>query len=301
LISLATVCIALVVPASARGQLLPPPAALADAPAELIQRLRADPFTYFRFINRVWTARVCEAFADLSDVPTVRLHGDAHVEQFALTSDAWGLDDFDDSTSGPGFATSIRSSARSISRPASAAGRAIVIRSGPVFRGYRRGCPIRVSPSRARPRPSAAAEVPVARDVRVGGRQMRPMDAAHRGRRRGHGGLRSVGASRPSGPAATVAQVVRAGWLHLGVAAPQIGGSDSRAGPTLLPKTTSSRGERGHRLEGVACVEGRATLAGVRIIDGSRQLGRLKHESSPSDRRCSSPRRPAAANTGWTG
>src|SRR4030095_11971907 len=38
---------------------------------------------------------------DLEGLPVVRLHGDAHVEQFALTNDAWGLDDFADSVRGP--------------------------------------------------------------------------------------------------------------------------------------------------------------------------------------------------------
>ena len=58
---------------------------LEGAAPELIQGLRADPFTYFRFVNRPWIARVCDVFgADLRDLPIVRLHGDAHVEQFAL-------------------------------------------------------------------------------------------------------------------------------------------------------------------------------------------------------------------------
>ena len=100
---LAAVCLALTVPSPARAQLRPNPIALADAPPELIDRLRADPFTYFRFINRAWTTRVCEILADVPDPAIVRLHGDAHVEQFALTKDAWGLDDFDDSARGPAF------------------------------------------------------------------------------------------------------------------------------------------------------------------------------------------------------
>ncbi len=75
---------------SAQRSLRPLPEALAAASPELVDRLRADSFTYFRFINRTWTARVCEALADLTDAPTVRLHGDAHVEQFAVTKDAWG-------------------------------------------------------------------------------------------------------------------------------------------------------------------------------------------------------------------
>src|SRR5262245_21727099 len=75
---------------------------LEHATPELIERLRADPYDYFRFVNRSWIARVCDDFSsDLEGLPVVRLHGDAHVEQFALTQDAWGIDDFDDSARGP--------------------------------------------------------------------------------------------------------------------------------------------------------------------------------------------------------
>jgi hypothetical protein len=105
---LAAVSLGLTVPSPARAQLRPNPTALADAPPELIDRLRADPFTYFRFINRAWTTRVCEILADVPDPAIVRLHGDAHVEQFALTNDAWGLDDFDDSARGPAFVDIVR-------------------------------------------------------------------------------------------------------------------------------------------------------------------------------------------------
>src|SRR5690349_15025083 len=94
---LAIFCIVLTSQSSPRGQIRPLPAAMARASTDLVVRLRADAFTYFRFVNRTWTARVCEMFADVTDLPIVRLHGDAHVEQFALTKDAWGLDDFDDS------------------------------------------------------------------------------------------------------------------------------------------------------------------------------------------------------------
>lgn|SRR5687768_8429933 len=55
---------------------------------ELIERLRADPYDYFRFINRSWITRVCERFSkDLEGLPIVRLHGDAHIEQFAVAAD----------------------------------------------------------------------------------------------------------------------------------------------------------------------------------------------------------------------
>ena len=48
-------------------------------------------------------ARACAMYSGKISraTPIVRLHGDAHLEQFALTKDAWGLDDFDDSARGP--------------------------------------------------------------------------------------------------------------------------------------------------------------------------------------------------------
>ena len=94
---------------SAQAQLRPEPDAIKLAPRELIDRLRANPTDYFRFVNRPWIARVCEVFAaDLPNVPIVRLHGDAHIEQFAVTEDAWGLDDFDDSARGPALVDIVR-------------------------------------------------------------------------------------------------------------------------------------------------------------------------------------------------
>ena len=38
----------------------------------------------------------------------MRLHGDAHVEQFAIAQEAWGLDDFDDSARGPAAVDIVR-------------------------------------------------------------------------------------------------------------------------------------------------------------------------------------------------
>src|SRR4029453_10137169 len=85
---LPALCIVVTALPSAQVPLRPSPEALAAAHPELIDRLRADPFPYFRFINRAWTTRVCEAFPDVTDATIVRLHGDAHVEQFAFTHDA---------------------------------------------------------------------------------------------------------------------------------------------------------------------------------------------------------------------
>src|SRR5262245_2670755 len=69
---------------------------IARLPPELTQAIARDPFTLFRLVNRRWNERVCTAFAG-EPMPTVRLHGDAHVEQYAFTENAYGLDDFDDS------------------------------------------------------------------------------------------------------------------------------------------------------------------------------------------------------------
>src|SRR5262245_18853336 len=104
---LAAASVVLLTP-SVRGQIRPNPTALASAPAALITRLRADPFTYFRFVNRAWIARVCEAFADVHDAPIMRLHGDAHIEQYVITKETSGLDGFDDSARGPGFVDIVR-------------------------------------------------------------------------------------------------------------------------------------------------------------------------------------------------
>ena len=103
--------IAVGLPGAAHGRepLRAEPGSLERAAPELIERLRADPFNYFRFINRSWIARVCDAFGrDLQELPVMRLHGDAHVEQFAVTQDAWGLDDFDDSARGPAVIDIVR-------------------------------------------------------------------------------------------------------------------------------------------------------------------------------------------------
>ena len=60
---------------SAQAQLRPEPDAIKLAPRELIDRLRASPTDYFRFVNRPWIARVCEVFAE--DMPNVPMRTSA--------------------------------------------------------------------------------------------------------------------------------------------------------------------------------------------------------------------------------
>jgi hypothetical protein len=96
-------------PATRPFRFQPGPAGSQQMPAGLMSRLRKDPHAYFRFNNKVWAARVCAEFAaDLPALTRVRLHGDAHLEQYAFTAAEHGLDDFDDTSEGPSVIDSVR-------------------------------------------------------------------------------------------------------------------------------------------------------------------------------------------------
>ena len=72
-----------------------------DNPA-LLERILASPHGYFRFINILFSSEVCRRAGHLLDgVPLFNLHGDAHIEQYAVTDLGRGLTDFDDSSKGP--------------------------------------------------------------------------------------------------------------------------------------------------------------------------------------------------------
>ncbi|MGF1511802.1 MAG: DUF2252 family protein [Myxococcota bacterium] len=71
-----------------------------DRAPKLLARLRSSPHDYYRFINQRFAQSVCMAF-DAEDLPSVNLHGDAHLEQYAVTDRSRGLTDFDDSATGP--------------------------------------------------------------------------------------------------------------------------------------------------------------------------------------------------------
>jgi hypothetical protein len=78
------------------------------ASPDLVDRLRETPHRYFRFINAAFTQAVCGRFKDAGGLPDVNLHGDAHVEQYAVTSLGRGLTDFDDSARGPNVIDLVR-------------------------------------------------------------------------------------------------------------------------------------------------------------------------------------------------
>lgn len=82
---------------------------------KLLERLRQTPHGYFRFTNLPFSQEVCRRFeAEVAEAPTINLHGDAHVEQYAVTELGRGMTDFDDSSLGPAvldlvrFGTSLR-------------------------------------------------------------------------------------------------------------------------------------------------------------------------------------------------
>lgn len=70
--------------------------------ASLRDSLASSAHSYFRFINEPFARRVCARFPDAdTSMPTVQLHGDAHIEQYVVTSEGRGMSDFDYAAVGP--------------------------------------------------------------------------------------------------------------------------------------------------------------------------------------------------------
>jgi hypothetical protein len=270
---------------AAIAQLRPEPDAFALAPPEIVNRLRTDPIAYFRFVNRPWIARVCQVFAeDTRHLPIVRLHGDAHLEQFAVTNDAWGLDDFDDSVRGPTVIDVVRflGSIDLALRQRGWTGHRETLFDR-FLAGYRRGL---VEPEYRAPQPEVVGRLRAeatrsgAAFLVWGEREMKPMseesmsavvaatDAISR----------FVYAERPELPPGYMT-VVRAGWLDMGVG--------SAVTPKVLIRTEGPSAEPDddelieakqlRDLRGLRCLEppppAQPTL---RVIVGTRQIGRLK-------------------------
>jgi hypothetical protein len=271
---------------SASAQLRPEPDAIRLAPRELIDRLRDNPIDYFRFINRPWIARVCDVFAeDMRDLPIVRLHGDAHIEQFAVTKDAWGLDDFDDSARGPALVDLVRflGSIDLTVRQRGWTGnhKALVDR---FFEGYRRGL---AEPGYRSPQPDivgrlrAQAPRSHAAFLAWGEAQMQPMaeesvkavgvamDAVSR----------FVHAERPD-LAPGYLTVARVGWLRMGVGSAVAQKMLIRIqGPSAEPEDDELVEAKELRdLGRLRCLEAPSSAQPtLRVIVGTRQLGRLPH------------------------
>jgi hypothetical protein len=96
-------------PTSPPNPLQIPSDSLPRSNEEVIQRILETPHHYFRFINTAFAREVCRRFANvMPSLPTVNLHGDAHLEQFAVTPHSAGLADFDDSATGPAVIDLVR-------------------------------------------------------------------------------------------------------------------------------------------------------------------------------------------------
>lgn len=114
--------------------------------AELIRRISESPHAYFRFINTQFRNAACKRLgARIATLPKVRLHGDPHVEQYAVSSLGRALVDFDDASLGPAaldllrFATSLVLTARQLAAPASGPSSAEHELLTTFFGGYRDG------------------------------------------------------------------------------------------------------------------------------------------------------------------
>jgi hypothetical protein len=270
---------------SGQAQLRPDPRALAQAAPDLLSRVRADPYNYFRLINREWIARVCEIFAaDLPGQPIAQLHGDAHIEQYALMNDAWGLDDFDDSARGPALIDIVRflgsidlaTRQRGWTRDRDSLFDRFIA-------GYRRGL---ADPAYRPPRPEIVRRLRT--DARVptreaflawGETQMAPMsdESMNAVAAAMEVFARAVRRERPD-LSEGYFRISRAGWLHLGVG--------SAAGPKILMRVQGSSADPAddvlleakalRSLDGVGCLEPTPQTT-LRVIAGSQQIGRLKH------------------------
>lgn len=282
---LALISIALMGAARDPGPIRAEPKSLERATPELIERLRADPYDYFRFVNRSWIARVCDDFSsDLEGLPVVRLHGDAHVEQFALAKDAWGLDDFDDSARGPAVVDIVRFLG---SIDLAARQRSWEKDRDRLFdrfvEGYKRGLaephylpppPDIIGRLRAQAPPTRAAFLAWAES------KMQPLgDTSMKAVVAGIEAVARVILRERPDLTPEYFRVVRAGSVKSGVGSavlPKImvrvrGPSDDPADDELLE--SKKIGD----LSGLSCLKTPTVQPTLRIIDGNKQLGRLKH------------------------
>jgi hypothetical protein len=75
----------------------------------LLDKIDESAFHYFRSVAEPFKHRTCEAFRDLRwRLPSGAVHGDAHLEQFVVTDDEFGLADFDNAGYGPAIVDLVR-------------------------------------------------------------------------------------------------------------------------------------------------------------------------------------------------
>jgi uncharacterized protein DUF2252 len=271
-----------------KADMLRVPAGSARLPPEFVQLLKTHPYAFFRLVNRSWASRVCDAFGRDRDAQTnVRLHGDAHIEQYAFTDTAYGLDDFDDTAEGPAVIDLVRFIG-SIRVAAQDRGWADQIEpmTDAFLRGYQRGlddptfrpdAPRFVTRlRRQRPLKTQAEFL----DWAEGLMTPVPPDVEQATRK----GLRLLAARAASGdfrmPPAYFA-VKRVGAVRLGIG--------SRRLPKLLVRvegpSTDNRDdvileekEPAANLTGLTCMALPAQSPAARVVTGVQRVGRLEHD-----------------------
>jgi Uncharacterized protein conserved in bacteria (DUF2252) len=81
----------------------------AGASPALVDSVASNVYRYFRMLAPQFAARTCFDFRDLRwRLPSVAVHGDAHVEQFVTTDTSYGLEDFDLAGFGPSVVDLVR-------------------------------------------------------------------------------------------------------------------------------------------------------------------------------------------------
>ncbi len=267
--------------------LLPDPVAVAAAPPELMERVRADAYNYFRLVNREWTIRACEMFAgDLPNQPVGQIHGDAHIEQYAFTSDAWGLDDFDDSARGPAFVDIVRFLG-SVELAARRRGwaRETDRLFDRFFEGYRRGL---FQPGYRSPEPGVVRRLRARSPARTQAAFLQWADglmapfteAQKRGATAGMEAFaRLIRQEMPEMPAGYF-DIVKAGRLRIGIGSATVPKALFRVrGPSADPADdVVIEAKLVRAVDGASCLEQPVRRPTLRVITGTRQVGRLRHE-----------------------
>jgi hypothetical protein len=199
-------------------------AALLQRPAaeRLVEKLDASPYHYFRALGPQFALRTCAEFRDVrSRLPSVAIHGDAHVGQFVVTPSTAGLEDFDHSGFGPAvidivrYAASIHLACREVSWPCRA--EAIVEKWLAAYReALDHAAPRKVPAVVARLRANSPSE-PAAWLAWADG-LMRPLsDAQERSARAGWMEFRELMIDVNPARAASYYDIIRLGMLQMGI------------------------------------------------------------------------------------
>ncbi len=272
-------------PLSATGSLAPPEASVRRLAPALRHQLETDPYVFFRFVNRSWVRAVCDEFADVAArLPTVRLHGDPHLEQYAFTAASRGLDDFDDSAAGPFVIDVVRFLASvQLALRAHDWDEARTRAFDAFFEGYRNTLddaewlppdPAIIGRLRSAQPPTPAAFLAWAESL------MRPLDPVYEAALpAGRDALeRYARRARPAIPAGYFV-LKRAGMLQMGVgSALGVKVLLRLEGPTADPDDDLIvEAKRAEDLAGVPCLTVTPSSA-FRVVTGAEQIGRLRHE-----------------------